>query len=79
MSKRAEKYFKARITDAIDDSIRQLEIELQVDRSEAGRELMRRGARIHVTPVMVRPHHSSQAGMPTPHGVLEAALVPERG
>ncbi len=58
MSKRTEKYFKARITDAIDDSIRQIEIELQIDRSEAGRELMRRGARIHVTPVMVQPQWS---------------------
>jgi hypothetical protein len=55
MSKRTEKYFKARITNAIDDAIRQLEIELQVDRSEAGRELMRRGAKIHVPPVIVRP------------------------
>jgi hypothetical protein len=56
MSTEDEIYFKARITDEIEDALRQLQTELQIDRSEAGRELMRRGAKLNVTPVVIRPN-----------------------
>lgn len=53
-------WFKTRITTALDDAIKQLAIELQIERSAAGRELLRRGVGIHVTPVVIHPQWSDK-------------------
>src|ERR1700678_3144191 len=60
MSEEKVYWFKARIPAALDDAIRQLAIELAVERSEAGRELLRRGAGICLAPVVIRPQWSDK-------------------